>query len=389
MNNIKEVIEKELNNIFLDLKNFRKKIHSNPELSYEEFETTKTIKEYLLEDNIEFNNFEDLTGGYAYIDCGKETTIGYRADIDALPILEKTNADFKSKNDGLMHACGHDIHTTVALGVAKMLNTLKEDLNHNIIVIFQPAEESNPQGGARLVVEQGIFEKYNITEIYGLHVWPEYDVNEIAIKEGPLMGSSDRFSITVLGENAHAAEPHNGIDAISISVDIINAIEHKLRREIDPFEAALVSIGDIHSEGRYNVVSANVEIGGTIRTISEETREYVHKRINEIVTNIADAYHGDAIVNINDGYPVLSNDAELTKIFVKNAEEILGEDNVITNINPSLVGEDFGFFSKLAPSLFFFLGCGGEYPLHSNKFLPKEDTIYTGVELVCNHILTR
>lgn len=387
MDNIKNMIKKSLNNLIDELKEFRKEIHKNPELGYEEFNTTKLIKEFLGRKGIKFCNFDNLTGGYVYIDCNKDRTIGFRADIDALPILENTCVDFESLNKGIMHACGHDVHTTIASGVAIILNSLKEYLDYNIVVIFQPAEECNPSGGARPVIEQGIIERLNISEMYGLHVWPKYEVGKIAVKKGVLMGSSDKFSIEVLGKKAHAAEPHAGIDAISISVDIINAIEHKLRREIDPFETALISIGDLRSTGRYNIICDRVEIGGTIRTVSEATRSFIHKRIEELSTKISDAYGGEVKVSINDGYPVLSNDINLAERFIRYSKGHLGEDNVITDINPSLIGEDFSFYCLEVPSLYFFLGCESKYPLHSDKFLPKEGTIYTAIDLICNYIL--
>ncbi len=389
MDNIGDMIKDSLKSYMCELNGLREEIHRKPELGYKEYNTTKLIKEFLNKKEVEFYNFDNLTGGYAYIDCKKDKTIGFRADIDALPILENTCINFKSENKGTMHACGHDVHITIAAGIAVILNSLKEYLNYNVAIIFQPAEESNPNGGARLIIEQGIIDKLNLSEIYGLHVWPKYNVGQIAIKEGPLMGSSDKFTIKVIGKNAHAAEPHIGVDAISIAIDIINAIEHKLRREIDPFEVALVSIGSINSTGRYNVICDNVEIGGTIRTISKSTRTFVHRRIEEISTQIANAFNGEVIVDISDGYPVLENNGELSRRFIKYSTNYLGESNVITNINPSLIGEDFSFYCTEVPSLYFFLGCESKYSLHSDKFLPKEGTIYTGIDLMSKYILSR
>lgn len=388
MNNITDLIQHSLNGISGELKELRQSIHANPELGYAEYNTTSLIKNFLAGNGVEFINFDNLTGGFAHIDCKKEKTICFRADIDALPITEKTCVPFQSVNEGVMHACGHDMHAAIAAGTAVVLNSLKEYLKHNIVVIFQPAEECNPEGGAKLVAEQGILEEYNVSQMYGLHVWPKYKVGEIAVKPGVIMGSSDKLSIEVIGKKSHAAEPHGGVDAISISVDIINAIEHKLRREIDPFDTSLISIGSIKSTGRYNVICDKVEIEGTIRTISEDARSFIHRRINELAAGIAGSYCGKSIVNINNGYAVVRNDRSLSEVFIRFAEGFLGKENVHTDIRPSLIGEDFSFYCSIVPSLYFFLGCDCEHPLHSDRFLPKEETLYTAVNFLCNFFLS-
>lgn len=382
---IKKIIDKNID----DIKNLRMCIHKNPELAYEEKVTTKRIEEFLNSYNINFNRFEGMTGGYVYINNNKEKTIGMRADIDALPIKEETNVLFKSENNGKMHACGHDVHTSIAAGVALVLNDLKHKLGVNVVIVFQPAEEANPTGGAKPVINTGIFKKYNIEEFYGLHVWPKYKVGEIALKQGALMGSSDKLTINIKGKTAHAAEPHKGVDAISIGTEILNGIEHKLRREIDPFDVALVSIGEFNSTGRYNIVCDNVKIGGTIRTINDNTREFVHKRIEEISKNTADAYNGEVEVIIDKGYSVVNNNKDLTGDFIEFTSKYLGKENINTDILPSLIGEDFSFYGQVTKALYFFLGCESEYPLHSNKFMPKEGTIRFGVELMSNYIMSR
>lgn len=387
MDNITNLIQHNLNGVIEELKELRRSIHAKPELGYQEYGTTESIKSFLNKKGLSFNCFNNLTGGFVYIDCKKEKTVGFRADIDALPMCENTCAAFKSANEGIMHACGHDVHTTIAAGIALVLDSLKDYLKYNVLVIFQPAEECNPQGGAKLVIEQGILSKFNISEMYGLHIWPKYKVGEIAVKPDAIMGSSDKFSIEVLGKKSHAAEPHGGIDAISISVDIINAIEHKLRREIDPFEVSLISIGSIKSTGRYNVVCDKVEIEGTIRTVSEHTRSFIHRRINELAAGIANSYNGRTVVSINNGYKVVRNDRSLSESFIRFAGDFLGKENVHTDINPSLIGEDFSFYCSVVPSLYFFLGCDSEYPLHSDKFLPKEETIYTAINFMSNYFL--
>jgi len=387
MDNLTYLIQHNLNEMIEELKELRRNIHTKPELGYKEFNTTESIKHFLNKKGLKFNNFNNLTGGFVYIDCKKEKTVCFRADIDALSISEKTCTTFQSSIEGIMHACGHDMHTAIAAGIAVILDSVKENLKYNVVVIFQPAEECNPKGGARLVIEQGILRKLKVSEMYGLHMWPKYKVGEIAVKPDVIMGSSDKFSLEVLGRKSHAAEPHGGVDAISISVDIINSIEHKLRREIDPFEVSLISIGCIKSTGRYNIVCDKVEIEGTIRTISEDTRSFIHRRINELSEGIASSYNGKSLTTINNGYAVVRNDRKLCESFIMFANDFLGKENVHTDIHPSLIGEDFSFYCSEVPSLYFFLGCDSEYPLHSDKFLPNEEALYTAVNLMSNYFL--
>ena len=305
---------------------------------------------------VPFCNFGHMTGGYAWIDCGKEHTAGFRADIDALPIEEKNEIDFKSVNTGVMHACGHDMHASVAAGLAVILWKFRQLLRVNILIVFQPAEECNPTGGAKAVIGQGLFEQFGVEEFYGLHMWPELKVGEIAVKPGPIMASSDKLLIRATGKKAHAAEPQKGVDAISIAAEIINAVEHKIRREISPFETVLISIGSIRTSGRYNIICDQVLIEGTIRSMNPDIRQFVHKRIKELAGNIAAAYRGTTGVTIEDGYAVVDNNRRITEKFINAAGRILGAESVHTDISPSLIGEDFSFYSQKLPSMYFFMG---------------------------------
>ncbi len=380
-------LDKKISNILTDVIEFRKDIHRHPELGYEEVETTKRIISFLKKNGVTAETFSDLTGAVVNIDNGCEKTIGLRVDIDALPITENTGLDFMSKNEGKMHACGHDVHTSIGAGMCIILNCLKEKLNVNVKVIFQPAEECNPQGGAKSLIEKGVLKNPDVSEIYGFHVWPDYKVGKIAVKDGPIMAASDKFKIIIKGKKTHAAQPHKGVDAISIGVDVINALEFKLKREMNPFEPAVISIGKFHSTGRYNIICDYVEIEGTLRTLCEETRNRIHKRIHQIADGIIKSYGGDSEIIICRGYDSVINDKELTQNFVRHAVNLLGEDNVMTNITASLIGEDFSSFCKYIPSLYFHLGCDSNYPLHSDKFYPKEETIKVALNLLGSFIL--
>lgn len=367
------------------VRELRREIHANPEQGYRETATTSRIKQFLEEYGVPFCNFEHMTGGYAWIDCGKEHTAGFRADIDALPIEEKNEVAFKSVNTGVMHACGHDMHASVAAGLAVILWKFRELLRVNILIVFQPAEECNPTGGAKAVIGQGLFERFGVEEFYGLHMWPELKVGEIAVKPGPIMASSDKLLIRVTGKKAHAAEPQKGVDAISIAAEIINAVEHKIRREISPFETVLISIGSIRTSGRYNIICDQVLIEGTIRSMNTDIRQFVHRRIKELAGNIAAAYRGTTDVTIEDGYAVVDNNRRITEKFINAAGRILGAESVHTDITPSLIGEDFSFYSHKLPSMYFFMGCESEYPLHNEKFLPKESTLDEAIALMAGY----
>ena len=367
----------------------RRELHRHPELSNHEVETTRRIRDFLAQDGLELQSIGTLNGGFVRIDAGKSKTICMRADIDALPLSEQTNAPFSSENEGVMPACGHDMHTAIAAGIACELNRVKNQLNCNVVILFQPAEEANPVGGARPVVEAGFLADQEIDEMYGLHLWPSLPVGDIALRSGPIMAASDRFEIEVLGTTAHAAEPHLGVDAILVASEINCALVQKLRREINPFDAISIAIGSFQSFGRYNVVCDRVVLQGTVRTTNEETRTYLHRRIQELPGQIAASYGGKATVALHTGYGVLNNSPELFQRFTEQAKQLLGDAHVHTDIHPSLIGEDFYFFSQNVPSLYFHLGCQAEHPLHNNCFLPKEEALAVGIDLVTDFFLSQ
>lgn len=372
----------ELNQIINESKKLRWNIHREPELGYNEEKTTEKIEEFFNDKGILFNRFDNMYGGYVYINTNSDLTVGFRADIDALPIIENTGLENSSKIYGVMHACGHDMHTSIAAGLTLYLWSHKKDLNINVVILFQPAEECSPKGGAKPIIESGFIEDLKINAMYGLHVWPSLKVGQIAVKEGIIMASSDKVTIDIKGIKSHAAEPHKGVDTISIAADIINAVVHKLRREIDPFDTSLVTIGKIETIGRYNVICGETKLEGTIRATTREAQQKYHKRIVEVSEGIAKSYSAKAIVKIEPGYHILSNEKKQTSEFIDFAKNLLGDCNVIDKINPSLIGEDFSFYTEKVPSTYFFLGCESEYPLHSDCFCPKEEAIDIALNLL-------
>lgn len=373
--------------IIEDAKKLRWKIHHNPELSNKEKKTTDTLNSFFNSYGLKFNRFKNFYGGYVLIDVAAKQTVCFRADIDALPIKEQTGVKYSSGKPDCMHACGHDMHTAVAAGLAVVLQGKKDKLKKNVVILFQPAEENNPIGGAKAIIAEGFFKKMKITSIYGLHVWPSYKVGEIGTRCSALMGSSDRLRIEIKGKSAHAAEPNNGVDAIFIASEIINGVVHKIRREIDPFDASLATIGVVKSFGRYNIICDDVILEGTIRAASAQARAIYHKRIKEICRDIAKTYKGKASVEIADGYHVVYNDNNQTTEFIEFAEKHIGKKKVHSNINTSLIGEDFSFYTEVLPATFFFLGCESNYPLHSDKFCPKESTLDFAVSFLRDFFL--
>lgn len=372
-------------NEFLEL---RKSLHRHPELGYAEIVTTENIKNFLARHGVPFTPFEDMTGGYALIDAGKESSFGFRCDIDALPLSEQTGVEFASQTHGVMHACGHDMHMTIGAALSVQLFRHKDRLSRNVVVLFQPAEECNPRGGAAPVIETGFLQKLNIAEMYGLHVWPSLPVGTVALRPGPLMGASDHFRIEVHGRKSHAAEPHNGVDAILIAAQIYTALVHKLRRELPPFAGSLVSIGTFRSEGRYNVICGHVTLEGTLRSIAAASREHARKRIPELASAIAQMERGSAEVFLDSGYGIVENNKRLYEQFSAYAASLLGNGHVVTDVTPTMIGEDFSAFCASVPSLYFFLGCECPCPLHSGRFLPREECLATAVNLMTNYFLS-
>ena len=371
---------------YLDL---RRDIHCHPELSNQEIETTERIWRFLKQDGLALQTFSNCMGGFVRLDQGKEKTLCMRADIDALPLTEQTGLPFASVNPGVMHACGHDMHTAIAAGVACELNRVRDRLNCNLVVLFQPAEESSPIGGARPIVESGFLEAQRIDALYGLHNWPSLPVGEIGVKPGAIMAASDRFHIEIIGRTAHAAEPHLGVDAIMIASKIDCALVQDLRHEVDPFDPISVSIGAFSTEGRYNIVCEHAALDGTVRSTHEGTREYLHRRIREIAEGIARTYGGEAKVEITKGYGVVDNDPRLYEAFAECAKRVIGADNIHTDIHPSLIGEDMYYYGTRIPILYFHLGSESQHPLHSNQYLPKEACIETGIDLMTEFFLSQ
>ena len=361
---------------------WRRDFHMYPELGFKEFKTSKRVMEELTRLNIEVKSGIGGTGVIGLISGGqKGKTIALRADMDALPITEESDIPYRSKNQGVMHACGHDAHTSILLGAASILAGLRESLKGNVKLIFQPAEEV-AESGASTLIDEGVLSKPTVNAIVGLHIIPRIPSGKIAIKDGAVTAATDKLEICIIGKSGHAARPHEAVDSIVVSSQIIDSIQAIITRETDALDPKVVSIGRISGGEAHNVIAKEVTMSGTIRTFSKETRNRVSKLIKKRCQSIAGDMGAKAVVKISRGNPPQINHSGLFKVLKASLAESLGKEDVIEFQTPSLGGEDFALYSEKVPGFFFLLGCGDDkkrssYPLHSSlfnfneKILPK------------------
>jgi amidohydrolase len=365
--------------------NIRRDFHRNPELGYEEHRTSQKVKEFLKREGIEYT--ETAKTGICGIIRGKgKKTIGIRADMDALPLEDRKNCDYCSLVKGKMHACGHDAHTSILLGVAKILNSVKDSLNGNIKLFFEPAEETT--GGAKVMIEQGILENPEVHNIIGLHVDENIKVGKIGIKRGVVNAASNPFTIKIKGKGAHGARPHTGIDPVVIASSVVLGLQNIVSREISPTDAAVITIGTIHGGTAQNIIPEEVTISGIIRTMTTENRAYVKERLVQVVEGIVHSMRGQCEIDIEESYPCLYNNENILDRVISSANSIIGKQNVETLENPSMGVESFAYFSLERPSAFYYLGCRNEdkgiiHPAHGSLFDIDEDCIPIGIALQC------
>ena len=386
---IQSNINSDLGEIFTKVKAYREHLHAHPELSYQEFETMNFVCEKLAEIGIPFTSGVAKTGVVALIsgDHHSENTpcIGLRADLDALPIKEENQVPYKSKNDGVMHACGHDVHTSILLGAAEVLWNKRADLKCPVKLIFQPGEEKNP-GGASLMIDAGCLQNPPVKEMYALHVFPEMPFGHVGFKDGLYMASCDEVYIDVIGKGGHGATPHQTVDSILIGAEIVTSLQQIVSRQCDPKIPCVLNFGHFEGLGATNIVPSKVHIKGTFRTMNEEWRAEALNRIVRQAEYIAKAHGGEAKVEISKGYPYLENNPLLTQKLRKKAINHLGEQNV-HELPIRLTAEDFSFYAQEVPTCFFRIGVRNEekgivHSVHHPRFDIDPEALKTGVEMM-------
>ncbi len=390
-------LEKEYEAVADKVIEWRRDIHQNPELSNREFKTADKIANHLKSLGIIVKTNVAHTGVVGILK-GKQKgkVVALRADIDALPVTERNDLPFKStvtaeflgEKVGVMHACGHDAHTAILMGVAEVLSQKRDKLRGTVKFIFQPAEEGPPpgeEGGAALMIKEGVLENPKVDVIFGLHIRSQIPAGVIRYKSGGAMAAAQSFTIKVKGKQTHGSQPWSGVDPILISAKIIDGLQTIISREVElTKEAAIITVGKIKSGIRFNIIPESAEMIGTIRTLDYAMKEKVNKRMHEMVPNIAKAYGGEAIIEIKDATDITYNDPDLVRQMLPTLERVAGGENVQSQ-KAVTIAEDFSYFQREVPGFFFFLGGMtpgnvGSFPHHTPDFLIDESGLLLGVK---------
>ena len=371
-----------INQMQKEMQEWRRDLHKIPEIGLKEYKTSSYIKDKLKGWDIEFKDGYADTGLIAWVKGSKgdsKKSIGLRADFDALPMSEKNNFDHKSSNEGMMHACGHDGHTSMLLGAVKYLKE-NNDFDGTVYFIFQPGEEGF--GGGEIMINEGLLNDFNIDEVYALHNWPELPLGHFGVSTGPMMAAVDEFDIIVKGKGGHAAMPDLGVDPVIIAAQIINAVQTIISRVTSPIDKALISITKVHAGSAYNVIDDEVFLGGTVRTFKEKTRILIQNKLNDTAKGIAQANGGDIEFIYKPGYPPTINTKDESIFASEVAKNLVGDKNVVTDIEPSMGGEDFSYFLNKKPGSYLYIGQKDENHkahLHTTKYDFNDNLLPIGV----------
>ncbi|HET9532585.1 MAG TPA: amidohydrolase [Blastocatellia bacterium] len=373
----------------------RRDLHMHPELSNREERTSRVVAERLKALGLDVKTGVARHGVVAILKGAKPgPVIAVRADMDALPIQENIDVPYKSKNAGVKHACGHDVHTTVQLGVAEVLSRMRDQIAGTVKFIFQPAEEGPPpgeEGGAPLMIKEGALENPRPQAIFGLHVMPNIEVGQIGYNSGPAMASSDRFVITIRGKKVHGAYPHDGIDTVVVAAEAVSALQTIRSRRINTMEPLVITIGSIHGGNRFNIIADEVVLEGTMRTLSEEVRARAIEMMRETLAGVTSAYGAKFEIEFDKPNPVTYNDPKLVEEMLPTLRRVAGEANVITP-KPQMGAEDFSYFQKVIPGFYYFLGVGNRAKgitamIHTPEFDVDEESLVIGVKAMTSMVL--
>jgi amidohydrolase len=378
-------ISKEIEDYIIDM---RRHFHENPELSWEEVKTSKRIIDELKDMGIEARQITK-TGAIGILNPEKEgPVLAIRADIDALPVQEENEIDFISKNNGVMHACGHDAHASMLLGAAKAMSLIKDKLG-KIVFLFQPAEEFIKDSGAKHVVEEKILENENVDRIITIHIWNPIESGKVALQEGPIMASADTFKIEILGKGGHGAQPQQTVDPITIGTLLVENLQHLVSRENSPINPMVLSVTAFNSGNSENVIPEKAELLGTTRTFDNAKRETFPDMMDRVIKGIVEANRGEYKLTYYKGTPATINEKESVELGRKVISEIIGEENIIYQ-DPQMGGEDFAKYLLNIPGCLMFLGGKMPHedaPHHNSKFMIEEDVLKTGAEYFVRYAL--
>jgi amidohydrolase len=374
------------------LSKIRRQIHMRPELGYQEKRTGALVASTLRGLGVKVKPGVAKTGVLGVLEGARHgKVVALRADMDALPITEQSNVPYRSRVDGVMHACGHDANTTTVLGAAMLLAERRSDLPGIVKFIFQPSEEA-PPGGALPMIKEGVLRSPKVDVILGVHVDPSVPVGKIGLREGPMMAAADDFWFAVLGEAAHGAKPHLGVDAIALSAQVIQALQTIPSRRVNPVHPVVVTCGTIQGGYRRNVIADRVEVEGTARTLHAKDRKHVEKMIGQVLANVTRSGGGRYEYRYELGYPILTCDDRITDLVRRAARDVLGKRSVVEIAEPSMGGEDFAYFVNEVPGMMLRLGTGNKkrgivHPWHHPKFDVDEDGLWMGAAVLAKSVM--
>ena len=379
-------IKKEIQKISEHIYSYRRDFHQYPELSFQEYRTAETISKHLESFGIEHRKGVGKTGVVGEIVFGDGPTIALRADMDALPIQEVGDLEFKSKNEGVMHACGHDGHMAILLGAANALSKNQKLKKGKVRFIFQPAEEG--AGGARYMIKDGCLDQ--VDEIYGLHLWNYQPVGEIGVKNGPIMAAADMFDIIIKGKGGHGATPQGTVDAIVVASNLITMLQTIVSRNTNPLDNTVVTIGEINGGQNFNVIADEVRLTGTTRAYTENNRNMIKKRMQDIIDGVSKSFGAEIVLKYKEGYPPTVNHEDPTKLVLEASSMVVGKGAGYPYL--SMGGEDFSYYLQKVPGCFFFVGSAPDKnnilstPHHCSHFDIDERSLLIGASVYVNLI---
>ena len=379
-------IIKEIQKISEHIYSYRRDFHQYPELSFQEYRTAETISKHLESFGIEHRTGVGKTGVVGEIVFGDGPTIALRADMDALPIQEVGDLKYKSKNEGVMHACGHDGHMAILLGAANALSKNKKLKKGKVRFIFQPAEEG--AGGARYMIKDGCLDQ--VDEIYGLHLWNYQPVGEIGVKNGPIMAAADMFDIIIKGKGGHGATPQGTVDAIVVASNLITMLQTIVSRNTNPLDNTVVTIGEINGGQNFNVIADEVRLTGTTRAYTENNRDMIKKRMQDIIDGVSKSFGAEIVLKYKEGYPPTVNHEDPTKLVLEASSMVVGKRAGYPYL--SMGGEDFSYYLQKVPGCFFFIGSAPDKnnilstPHHCSHFDIDERSLLIGASVYVNLI---